>query len=233
MAKCRRPLPVQSQRIVQLMTRDLRDRMGVYHWTHSALADRLGWERSRISHALARGGEELPPKRLIQSIANALDAQATVQGRPLPPLTERTMRLWQQAHQISSIAQKRERLERRRTTANLIEGAPPAMETYRDLLHALNDLVVARFGSQRAMCRAWRLKRQTVNAALSDRRSLRLDLMVSILQVCGVRGGDLEAWQAAWRRLAEPRQQAALERQRAGYDLVRQAQKLRSRSRSW
>jgi ParB-like chromosome segregation protein Spo0J len=216
-AKCRRPLPAEGQRILQVMTRALRDRLHAFGWTHSALAKRLGRDRSRISHALTASGEELPPRQLIQSIAWALDAHAAEQGLSLGPLTVPTMRRWYEADQARSSAEKREQQERRRATAKRIEGAPPAsLETHQDLLHALNALVTARFGSQRAMCRAWPLGRPAVSAALSDRRSLSIDLMDKILQACGVRGTDRQAWQDAWRRLAGPRQQAALERQRAG-----------------
>lgn len=222
MAKCRRPLPAESQRILQAMTRDLRDRLSAFGWTHSALAERLRCDRTRISHALTPSGEELPPRQLIQSIADVLDARAAEQGPPLPPLTGRTMRRWHEASWARSSAGKRERQERRRATAKPVEGAPPAsMETHQDLLRALNALVTARFGSQRAMCRVWRLGRPAVSAALGDRRSLSIDLMDAILRVCGVCGTDHQAWQDAWRRLAGPRQQAALERQRAGYDLAK------------
>jgi hypothetical protein len=103
------------------------------------------------------------------------------------------------------------------------------METHQDLLHALNALVTARFGFQQAMCRAWRLGRPAVSAALGDRRSLSIDLMDEILRVCGVCGTDQQAWQDAWRRLAGPRQQAALERQQAGYDLAKHGRERRSR----
>ena len=41
MAKCRRPLPAEGQRILQAMTQDLRDRLHTFGWTHSALAERL------------------------------------------------------------------------------------------------------------------------------------------------------------------------------------------------
>lgn len=217
MAKCRRPLPAESQRILRAMTRDLRDRVRAFGWTHSALAERLRCDRSRVSHALAPSGEELPPRQLIQSIADVLDVHAAEQRLPLPPLTVVTMLRWYEASGARSRAEARERQERRRATAKRIDGAPPAsMETHQDLLCALNALITARFGSQRAMCRAWRLGRPAVSAALGDRRSLSIDLMDAILRVCGVRGTDHQAWQDAWRRLAEPRQQAALERQRAG-----------------
>ena len=230
MAKCRRPLPAESQRILQEMTRDLRDRLRAFGWTHSALAERLRRDRSRISRALSSSGEELPPRRLIWSIADVLDARAAEQGLSIPPLTAVTMRRWYEASRFRSSAEKRERQERRRAAAKRIEGAPPAsMETHQDLLRALNALVTARFGSQRAMCRAWRLGRPAVSAALGDRRSLSVDLMDAILRACGVRGTDHQAWQDAWRRLAGPRQQAALERQRAGYDLAKRGQEWRSR----
>jgi hypothetical protein len=112
--------------------------------------------------------------------------------------------------------------ERRRGIATQLDGAPPtAMDTHQDLLHALNTLVTARFRSQRAMCRIHnQLNRATVSAALGDRRSLGMDLMNTILQACGVRDTDQQAWLAEWRRLARPRQQAALERQRMGYSLA-------------
>jgi len=227
-AKCRRPLPAESQRILQAMARDLRDRLRAFGWTHSALAERLRCDRSRISHALAPSGEELPPRQLIQSIAGVLDAHAAEQGLSLRPLTVPTMRRWHEAYQVRSSAEKRERQERRRATAKRIEGAPPAsMDTHQDLLRALNVLVTAKFGSQRAMCRAWLLARPTVSAALGDRRSLGIDLMNAILRACGVRGTDQQAWQDAWRRLAGPRQQAALERQRAGYDLAKHGREWR------
>lgn len=229
MAKCRRPLPAEGQRILQAMTRDLRDRLRALGWTHSALAERLRCDRSRISHALAPSGEELPPRQLIWSIADVLDAHAAEQGLSLPPLLVVTMRRWHEACQARSRAEERERQERRRATAKRIEGAPPAsMETHQDLLRALNALVTARFGSQRAMCRAWRLGRPAVSAALGDRRSLSIDLMDEILLVCGVRGTDHQAWQDAWRHLAGPRQQAALERQRAGYDPAKHGRERRS-----
>ena len=228
MAKCHRPLPLESQRILQAMTQDLRDRLRAFDWTHSALAERLRCDRSRISHALAPSGEELPSRRLIQSIAGVLDAHAAEQGLSLPPLTVVTMRRWHEASRARSSAVRRERQERRRATAKEVEGAPPAsMETHQDLLHALNALVTARFGSQRAMCRAWHLGRPAVSAALGDRRSLSVDLMNAILRVCGVCGTDHQAWQDAWRRLAGPRQQAALERQRAGYDRAKHGQEWR------
>jgi hypothetical protein len=165
-AKCRRPLPAESQRILQAMTRDLRDRLRAFGWTHSALAERLRCDRSRVSHALAPSGEELPPRQLIQSIADALDVHAAEQGLSLPPLTGVTMRRWYEASRLRSSAMRRERQERRRAIAKEIEGAPPAsMETHQDLLRALNGLITARFGSQRAMCRAWRLGRPAVSAA--------------------------------------------------------------------
>jgi hypothetical protein len=183
-AKCRRALPAESQRILQVMTRDLRDRLRAFGWTHSALAQRLRCDRSRISHALVPSGEELPPRQLIWSIADVLDAHAAEQGLSLPPLTVPTMRRWYEASRARSSAERRERQERR-ATAKRIEGAPPAsMETHQDLLHALNALVTARFGSQRAMCRAWGLGRPAVSAALGDRRSLSIDLMDAILRVC-------------------------------------------------
>ena len=228
MAKCRRPLPAESQRILQEMTRDLRDRLRAFGWTHSALAERLRCDRSRISHALTPSGEEVPPRQLIQSIAEVLDARAAEQG--LSPLTVVTMRRWYEASRVRSIAVRRERQERRRATVGQIEGAPPtSMESHQDLLRALSALITARFGSQRAMCRAWGLSRPAVSAALGDRRSLSIDLMNAILRVCGVRGTDHQAWQEAWRRLAGPRQQAALERQRAGYDLAKDGRERRSR----
>ena len=228
MAKCRRPLPVESQRILQAMNRDLRDRLRAFGWTHSALAERLRWDRSRITHALAASGEELPPRRLIWSIADVLDAHTAEQGLSLPPLLGVTMQQWYEASRGRSIAVRRERHERRRAIAKEVEGAPPAsMETHQDLLRALNALVTAKFGSQRAMCRAWSLGRPAVSAALGDRRSLSIDLMNEILRVCGVRGTDQQAWQDAWGRLAGPRQQAALERQRAGYDLAKHGREWR------
>ena len=222
MAKCRRPLPAEGQRILQAMNQDLRGRLRAFGWTHSALAQRLRCDRSRISHALAPSGEELPPRWLIRSVADVLDTHAAEQGLSLPPLTVPTMRRWYEVSWARSSAERRERQERRRAIAKEVEGAPPAsMETHQDLLRALNTLVTAKFGSQRAMCRAWRLGRPAVSAALGDRRSLSIDLMNEILRVCGVRGTDQQAWQDAWRRLAGPRQQAALERQRAGYDLAK------------
>ena len=54
MAKCRRPMPAEGQQVLQVMTRDLRDRLRVFGWTHTALAKRLGCDRSRISHARTR-----------------------------------------------------------------------------------------------------------------------------------------------------------------------------------
>ncbi len=220
MAKCRRPLPAESQRILQEMTRDLRDRLRAVGWTHSALADRIRCDRSRVSHALAASGEELPPRRLIRLIADALDARAAELGLPPSSLAGVTLWHWYQASHFRSIAVRREREERRRAVAKEVEGARPAsMETHQDLLRALNALVTARFGSQRAMCRARSLSRPAVSAALSDRRSLSIGLMDKILRACGVRGTDQQAWRDAWGRLAGPRQQAALERQRAGYDL--------------
>jgi len=229
-AKCRRPMPPEGQQILQAMTRDLRGRLREFGWTHGALAGRLRCDRSRISHALASGGEELPPRRLVESIADVLDAHATEQGLSLRPLTGPTMWRWLEAYRLRSSAERRERQERRRATAKRIEGAPPvSMETHQDLLYALNVLVTARFGSQRAMCRAWRLGRPAVSAALGDRRSLSIDLMDAILRACGVRGTDHQEWQDAWRRLAGPRQQAALERQRAGYDLAKHGRGRRSR----
>jgi hypothetical protein len=229
-AKCRRPVPAEGQRILQEMTRDLRDRMRELGWTHSALAERLRCDRSRVSHALAPGGEELPPRLLINSIADAVDAYAAEQDLPRRPLAILTMARWYQAASVCSHAAKREREERRRATIKRTDGAPPAsMRTHQDLLDALNALVTARFGSQRAMCRAWRLGRPAVSAALGDRRSLSIDLMNDILRICGVRGADQQAWQDAWRRLAGPRQQAALKRQRAGYGLAQHGQKGRSR----
>jgi hypothetical protein len=216
-AKCRRPLPQASQQILKEMTSDLRDRLRAFRWTHSALATRLQCDRSRVSHALAPGGEEMPSRQLIQSIANALDTHAAKHDPSLRPLTVPTMRRWYEANQIRTSAKKRELQERRRTTSTRLEGAPPAsMDTYQDLLRALNALITARFGSQRAMCRVWGLKRPVVSAALGDRRSLSIALMDSILRACGVRGTDLQAWDGAWQRLARPRQLAALERQRAG-----------------
>lgn len=218
MAKCRRPLPAESQRILQEMARDLRDRMRAVNWTHSALAERLRCDRTRISRALAANGEDLPPQRQVRSIADALDARAAELGLPLSPLAGVTMSRWHTANQFRSTAMRRERQERRRAIAKEVDGAPPAsMETHQDLLQALTALVTARFGSQRAMCRARLLGRPAVSAALGDRRSLSIELMNEILRVCGVLGTDRQAWQDAWRRLAGPRQQAALERQRAGY----------------
>lgn len=206
MAKCRRPLPAEGQRILQAMNQDLRDRLRAFGWTHSALAERLRCDRSRISHSLAASGEELPPRRLIWSIADVLDAHAAEQGLSLPPLLVVTMQHWYEASGVRSIAEKRERQERRRAIAKEVEGAPPAsMETHEDLLRALNALVTAKFGSQRAMCGGWHLGRPAVSAALGDRRSLSIDLMNEILRVCGVRGTDRQAWQDAWGRLAGPR----------------------------
>lgn len=217
MAKCRRPLPQESQQILQEMTSDLRDRLRVFGWTHSALAMRLERDRSRVSHALASGGEEMPSRRLIQSSANALDAYAAEHNPSLRPLTLPTMRRWFEASRIRSRTEKRELQESRRAIDTRLEGAPPAsMNTHQDLLRALNALITRRFGSQRAMCRAWGLGRPVVSAALGDRRSLSIELMDSILRACGVRGTDLPAWHDAWQRLARPRQLAALERQRAG-----------------
>ena len=126
MAKCRRPLPLESQRIMQAMARDLRDRLRAFRWTHSALAERLRCDRSRISHALAPSGEELPPRQLIRSIADVLDARAAELGLSLPPLTVVTMRRWYEASRVRSIAVRRERQERRRAIAKEVEGAPPA-----------------------------------------------------------------------------------------------------------
>lgn len=218
MAKCRHPLPAEGQQILQAMNQNLRDRLHAFGWTHSALAERLRCDRSRISHALAPSCEELPPRQLIWSIANILDAHAAEQGLSLPPLLLVTMQRWFEASHVHSIAVRRERQERRRAIVKEVEGAPPeSMKTHQDLLHALNALVTAKFGSQRAMCRAWPLGRPAVSAALGDRRSLSIDLMNEILRVCGVRGTDRQAWQDAWGRLAGPRQQSALERQRAGY----------------
>lgn len=221
MAKCRRPMPTDGQLILQTMTRVLRARLRAYGWTHAALAERLKCDRSRVSHALAPGGEELPPRQLIQSIADALDAHADAQGLRFQPLAIPTMSRWYQARQARSNAETREGRERRRATAKQTDGAPPAsMDTYADLLNALNALVAGRFGSQRAMCRAWLLSRPTVSAALGDRRSLSIGGMDEILRVCGVHGTDHQAWRDAWQRLARPRQQAALERQRAGHNLT-------------
>ena len=90
--------------------------------------------------------------------------------------------------------------------------------------------MTARFGSRRAMCRVHRhLVRPTVSAALSDNRALRIELMDAILQACGVRDLDHRAWQDAWWRLGWPRQQAAAERQRAGYNLAKGRPGRRSR----
>jgi hypothetical protein len=164
--------------------------------------DRLGWWIS--------------PESWNLSIANALDTHAADHGPSLRPLTVPTMRRWNEAHQISSSASRLERQERRRGIATRLEGAPPAsMDSHQDLLRALNALITAKFGSQRAMCRAWGLGRPSVSAALSDRRSLNIELMDSILRACGVRGTDRQACHDAWRRLARPRQLAPLDRQRA------------------
>src|SRR5690348_3995695 len=119
------PAARRGQQILQVMTRDLRDRLRAFGWTHSALAERLRCDRSRISHALAPSGEELPPRQLIQSIVRVLDAHAAGQGLSLRPLTVVTMRRWHDAYQVRSSAEKRERQERRRATAKGIDGAPP------------------------------------------------------------------------------------------------------------
>jgi hypothetical protein len=228
-AECHRPLPAESQRNLQRMVQDLRDGLRAVGLTHSALAVRLERDRSRVSHALAPGAEELPPRQLVESIAGVVDARAAEQGLPLRPLTLMTTMRWLNAYMARSSVEERERQERRRATAKRIDGAPPAMDTHKDLLHALNALVTARFGSQRAMCRVHsHLGRPTVSAALSDRRSLSLDLMDAILRACGVRDPDREAWRDAWQRLAWPRQQAALERKRAGYARVVRGQKRRA-----
>src|SRR5260370_1278868 len=76
-----------------------------------------------------------------------------------------------------------------------------------------------RLGSQRAMCRVHRdLVRPTVSAVLRDRNSLSVEMLDSILRACGVQGDDRRAWLDAWWRLGWPRREAALERQRRGYD---------------
>ena len=163
----------------------------------------------------------MPPRQLIQSIVNALDEHANAQGLQFQPLTVSTMSRWYEARRARSNAERREGRERRRAAAKQTDGAPPAsMDTYADLLDALNALVAGRFRSQRAMCRAWHLSRPTVSAALGDRRSLGIGVMDEILRVCGVRGTDHQAWRDAWQHLARPRQQPALERQQAGYNLT-------------
>jgi len=56
--------------------------------THSALAERLRWDRSRITHALRASGEECAATALNLVIAEVLDAHAAKQGglsAPLPP----------------------------------------------------------------------------------------------------------------------------------------------------
>jgi hypothetical protein len=120
----------------------LRARLRAYGWTHAALAERLKCDRSRVSHALAPGGEELPPRQLIQSIADALDAHAAAQGLRFQPLATPTMSRWYQARQARAYAETREGRERRRAATKQTDGAPPAsMDTYADLLNALNALI--------------------------------------------------------------------------------------------
>jgi hypothetical protein len=103
------------------------------------------------------------------------------------------------------------------------------MTTHQDLRQALGALVTASFGSQRAMCRVHTtLVRPTVQAALSDRNALSLDLLSAILQACGVQDQDRQTWLDDWQRLGWPRQKAAIERRREGYDYAK-----RSRGRPW
>ena len=229
MAQCRRPLPEEDRRILRAMARPLLRRIGQYGWTHAALGERLrarqaqiggrlGCDRSRVSRAL--GGEELPARRLIEEITIIIDAHAMKLDPPGRPLKEETMRRWEHADALRRRrAAEWVRIAPRIRTVSA-DGEPPAvMNTYDDLLQALNALVNARFGSQRAMCRVHRdLVRPTVSAALRDRNSLSVELLDAILGACGVRGQDHRAWLDAWWRLGWPRREAALERQRRGYD---------------
>ncbi len=229
MAQCRRPLPEEDRRILRAMARPLLRRISHYGWTHAALGERLrarqaqiggrlGCDRSRVSRAL--GGEELPARRLIEEITVIIDAHAVELDPPGRPLREETMRRWEHADSI----RRRRAAEWARITPRIravpADGEPPAvMDTHDDLLQALNALVAARFGSQRAMCRVHRdLVRPTVNAALRDRNSLSVEMLDSILRACGVQGEDHRAWLDAWWRLGWPRRKTALERQRRGYD---------------
>ncbi len=229
MAQCRRPLPEEDRRILRAMARPLLRRISHYGWTHAALGERLrarqaqiggrlGCDRSRVSRAL--GGEELPARRLIEEITVIIDAHAVELDPPGRPLREETMRRWEHADSI----RRRRAAEWARIAPRIravpADGEPPAvMDTHDDLLQALNALVAARFGSQRAMCRVHRdLVRPTVNAALRDRNSLSVEMLDSILRACGVQGEDHRAWLDAWWRLGWPRRKTALERQRRGYD---------------
>jgi len=103
------------------------------------------------------------------------------------------------------------------------------MTTHQDLRQALSTLVTRSYGSQHAMCRVHtNLVRPTVQAALSDRNALSLDLLNAILRACGVQDQDRQAWMSAWQRLGWPRQKAAIERRREGYDYAK-----RNRGRPW
>lgn len=116
MAQCRRPLPVQCERILRAMARPLLRRMAAYDWTQEALGERLrkrqaqiggrlGCDRSRVSRAL--GGKEIPSRRLIEQIALILDAHAVERGLQFGPLTEPTMRRWQEADNARRAAARR------------------------------------------------------------------------------------------------------------------------------
>lgn len=179
--------------------------------TYRQLAQVSQYDRSWISRALS--GRHMPPWRMIEQIATRCSADS-----------DTAWELWTAA----DAARQREHRTRTRRTK---EYPPANLSSYSKLIQALRNLVEGLGISQRELVQrdeTGLLRRSTIGAVLSMRRSARRDVMIAIVRACGVPDAAVEHWAAAWDRLGAPNRQAMEQRRRLiAYSV------LRARSHWW
>lgn len=192
----------EYESVLRAMVRPLRQRMREQGLTQGQVACRIGYDRSTVSRALS--GRMLPSREVITRIVRVLDTDA-----------EHTRRRWAHADAI-----------RRRTRQVQAAGGPPSdLRSYTDLLKALRDLLEQHGISQREIARRSRdLPRATLGAMLRGERSIQRRNLISLVQICGVTGEPLHAWEDAWYRYGAPDQAERHRRRRAGWDRRRHAE---------
>ncbi|MEV3924405.1 helix-turn-helix transcriptional regulator [Actinomadura coerulea] len=192
----------EYENVLQALVRPLRQQMREVGMTQGQLADQIGYDRSTVCRALS--GRVLPSRQVIERIVQALDVDA-----------DRTRHRWAHADAI-----------RRRTRRVQATGGPPRdLQSYSDLLRALRDLMRRSGLSQREIAqRSGRLPRATLGAMLRGERSCRRDVVILIVQSCGMTGDHLLAWESIWSRFGAPHQAERHRRRRMGMDQRRYAE---------
>ncbi|MEU6386313.1 helix-turn-helix transcriptional regulator [Streptomyces bauhiniae] len=179
----------------------LESQLSVRGLNYGQLAVLIGRDSSTVSRALS--GRGIPSRAVTELMARSLGLDE---------------------HTLMAVRGEAVAIRRRGQSVRAAGGPPDGMRTHMEFLDALQETIRGAKLSQReiGLRSHGTLKRSTIGAVLRGERSAPLELVMTIIEICGVvTPSAVVSWEEAWCDLAEPDRERRRQRRWAGYSLQR------------